>query len=93
MVELFFRFGQRYNDKGRALGAQTKRRGIPRPVSVLLGGGDSPAAFFSCSGFKLLRVNLLFWAGLSLASSASHPIDQRRRNNNARCSNPASPYI
>jgi hypothetical protein len=37
--------GLRYNQKVIAPGAQTERRGDAGPVSVLLRGWDSPAAF------------------------------------------------
>jgi hypothetical protein len=39
--------GLRYNEKAIGPGAQTERRGDAGPVSVLLVGGDSPAAFFA----------------------------------------------
>src|SRR5437016_7528158 len=42
----FFRFGLRYNENATVPGAQTERRGEAGPVSVLLRGWDSPAAFF-----------------------------------------------
>src|SRR5438132_13327981 len=45
----FFRFGLRYNEKATDPGAQTERRGEAGPVSVLLRGWDSPAAFVNQS--------------------------------------------
>src|SRR6516162_5409043 len=39
-----FKVGLRYNERARAAGAQTERRGEAGPVSVLLRGWDSPAA-------------------------------------------------
>ena len=43
---LLFQVGLRYNEKANDPGAQTERRGEAGPVSVLLRGWDSPAAFF-----------------------------------------------
>src|SRR5262245_66599401 len=37
--------GLRYNENAIAVGAQTERRGLAGPVSFLLRGWDSPAAF------------------------------------------------
>jgi len=39
--------GLRYNEGQHHPGAQTERRGVSRPVRLLLGGEDPPAAF-SC---------------------------------------------
>src|SRR5262249_57478532 len=36
--------GRRYNEMHQDPGAQTERRGVPRPVRLLLGGEDLPAA-------------------------------------------------
>src|SRR5437660_10190166 len=50
----FFRFGLRYNEKATVPGAQTERRGEAGPVSVLLRGWDSPAAFLYPQDFLRL---------------------------------------
>jgi predicted DNA-binding antitoxin AbrB/MazE fold protein len=42
--------GLRYNGNVIGSGAQTERRGDAGPVRLLLGGEDSPAAFFPISG-------------------------------------------
>ena len=44
MMRLLSRTGLRYNDDAIVAGAQTERRGVAGPVSVLLRGGNSPAA-------------------------------------------------
>src|SRR5439155_16750448 len=45
MMHLFLVNGLRYNERANDPGAQTERRGEAGPVSVLLRGWDSPAAF------------------------------------------------
>jgi hypothetical protein len=47
MILLLKRGGLQYNEKANVLGAQTERRGEAGPVSALLGGVNSPAAFVS----------------------------------------------
>jgi hypothetical protein len=44
--------GPRYNEKANDPGAQTERRGDAGPVSVLIRGCDSPAAFVQESGIR-----------------------------------------
>jgi len=44
--------GPRYNEKANDPGAQTQRRGDAGPVSVLIRGWDSPAAFVQESGMR-----------------------------------------
>src|SRR4029079_14049544 len=51
-MSVFSSSGLRYNKKVIALGAQTERRGDAGPVSVLLRGWDSPAAFFCRSPLR-----------------------------------------
>jgi hypothetical protein len=41
-----------------ASGAQTERRGVPRPVRLPRGGEDAPAALFLNSGSELTRLGL-----------------------------------
>jgi hypothetical protein len=48
MIQLQSSNGLQYNQTITVLGAQTVRRGDARPVSVLLGGWDSPAALRKC---------------------------------------------
>src|SRR5438477_11753973 len=49
MIHLLLGSGLRYNEKANDPGAQTERRGEAGPVSVLLRGWDSPAAFIRVS--------------------------------------------
>src|SRR6266851_7776590 len=56
-----FQVGLWYNEEANDPGAQTERRGEAGPVSVLLRGWDSPAAFFvvRSSGRTVLQTVLL----------------------------------
>src|SRR5438874_2615366 len=50
-TSLLFKVGLRYNEEANTPGAQTERRGLAGPVSVLRSGWDSPAALLELQRF------------------------------------------
>jgi hypothetical protein len=64
MMYLLSGVGLHYNEKANDPGAQTERRGGAGPVSVLLRGWDSPAAFSNSADFcRTVLQTVLSFAG------------------------------
>jgi hypothetical protein len=70
----FVGVGPRYNGDNNAVGAQTERSGVARPVRTMLGGENSPATFF----VHLLRVRSTLLATQLIVSVSTDEVLVRK---------------